>query len=74
MTPGGLWDSSKYAIKAMVKHENKRIETVDLTFAGPSTFHGEAVVTQKGDYEIIVYTFDPHTGNSGVDKAKVSVN
>ncbi len=74
MTPGGLWDSSKYEIKALVKHKGKITDTVNMNFAGPSTFKGEANVSSKGTYEIIVYAYDPQTGNTGVDKAAVIVN
>ncbi len=73
MTPGGLWDSSKYEIKALVKSNGKITETVNMNFAGPSTFKGEASVSQKGTYEIIVYAYDPQTGNTGVNKATVKV-
>jgi hypothetical protein len=45
-----------------------------MNFAGPSTFQGEATVSKKGDYEIIVYSYDPQTGNTGVDKVNVKVN
>ena len=58
----------------MVKYNGKIIDTVPLSFAGPSTFQGQATVSKKGDYEIIVYAFDPQTGNTGVDKVRVSVN
>ena len=58
----------------MVKYNGKIIDTVPLSFAGPSTFQGKATVSKKGDYEIIVSAFDPQTGNTGVDKVKVSVN
>ena len=58
----------------MVKYNGKIIDTVPLSFAGPSTFQGQATVTNKGNHEIIVYAFDPRTGNTGVDKVKVSVN
>lgn len=73
MTPGGLWDSSTYEIRMMVKQEDKVIETVGLDYAGPSTFSGQAVVKKKGAYELIVYAFDPRTGNSGVDRTTVTV-
>jgi hypothetical protein len=73
LTPGGLWDSSKYEIRALVKYEGKIIDTIEMAFAGPSAFQGEAVVKKKGEYEIIVYAFDPQTGNTGVDKVKVTV-
>ena len=73
MTPGGLWDSNKYEISALVKHEGKIIKTVPLAFAGPSTFQGKADVSNKGAYEIIVYAYDAATGNTGVDKTMVEI-
>lgn len=73
MTPGGLWDSSKYEIKALVKYDGRIIASAALAFTSPSTFQGEAVVTKKGVYEIFVYAFDPQTGNTGVDKTTVTV-
>ena len=45
-----------------------------MNFTGPSTFKGEASVSEKGTYEIIVYAYDPQTGNTGVNKATVKVN
>lgn len=74
MTPGGLWDSSKYEINALIKHKGKITDTVNIDFAGPSTFQGEANVLEKGKYEIIVYAYDPQTGNTGVDRVTVEVN
>ena len=58
----------------MVKYNGKIIDTVPMSFAGPSTFRGQAQVSQKGDYEIIVYAVDPQTGNTGVDRINVKVN
>ncbi len=74
MTPGGLWDSTKYEIEALVKYNGSIIDSIPLASAGPSMFQGEAVVSKKGTYEIIVYAFDPKTGNTGVDKAVVTVD
>ena len=34
----------------------------------------QVTVSDKGDYEIMVYAFDPRTGNTGVDRVKVSMN
>jgi hypothetical protein len=45
-----------------------------MNYAGPSTFQGEVTVSKNGDYEIIVYSYDPQTGNTGVDKVNVKVN
>jgi len=58
----------------MVKYDGKVTDTMTLDFAGPSTFKGGLKVTRAGKYEIIVYAFDPLTGNSGVDKMTVVVN
>ena len=58
----------------MVKYNGKIIDTVPLSFAGPSTFQGQVSVSKKGEYEIIVSAFDPQTGNTGVDKVRVTVN
>ncbi len=74
MTPGGLWDSNKYEIKALVKSKGKITDTVNMNFTGPSTFRGEANVSKKGTYEIVVYAYDPQTGNAGVDKVMVKVD
>ena len=74
MAPGGLWDSSKYEIKAIVKHKGGIIDSIPMYFAGSSTFRGEAIVKAKGRYEMIVYAFDPQTGNTGVDKTAVQVD
>jgi hypothetical protein len=50
------------------------VETVPLSFAGPSTFTGQVSVSKEGKYEVIVYAYDPQTGNTGVDKVTVNVN
>jgi len=44
-----------------------------MNYTGPSSFQGEAVVKKKGQYEIIIYAYDPQTGNTGVDKVRVTV-
>ncbi|UCH45614.1 MAG: hypothetical protein JSV11_02615 [Nitrospiraceae bacterium] len=44
-----------------------------MNYAQPSTFQATAEVSKKGIYEIIVYAFDPKTGNTGVDKKTVKV-
>ena len=44
-----------------------------MNYAGPSTFQGEALTKKKGQYEIIIYAYDPQTGNTGVDQVKVTV-
>jgi len=56
-----------------VKHDGRIIDSLVMNYAGPSTFQAKAEVSKKGTYEIIVYAFDPKTGNTGVDKKTVTV-
>jgi hypothetical protein len=56
----------------MVKREGKISESIPLSYAGsPNTFYGKLHIQRDGIYEIIVYAYDPLTGNTGVDKLKV---
>ena len=58
----------------MIKYKGAIIGTTAMDLAGPSTFQGKVTVKDKGEYEIIVYAYDAQTGNTGVDKVKVTVN
>jgi hypothetical protein len=66
--PMGLWDSSRYELQALVKHNGQVLTQVPLKYAGKtSTFEGALTVQHKGAYELTVTAFDPATGNTGVD-------
>lgn len=74
VTPDGIWDANNYEVAAMVKEENGEPVTVKLDpLQKPSTFTG-SVSLNPGNYEIIVYAFDPATGNTGVDKTNIIIN
>jgi hypothetical protein len=61
-------------VKAIVKHNGAAAETVSLAYANtPNTFEGSLNITKEGTYEVIVYSFDPANGNSGVDKTTFTV-
>jgi hypothetical protein len=67
--PGGLWDSDKMDVKALLKRDGKSIGALDLDFSGEaSQFSGTWEVTEKGVYEATVYAYDPANGNTGLDK------
>ncbi len=69
ITPDGIWDANKYEVKAIVKFNGTLSEVIPLSFANKaSTFEGTLEVTKEGIYEVTVYSFDPITGNAGVDK------
>ncbi len=73
--PGGIWDANKYAVKAIVKHNGEVIDTLPLSYANKtSTFEGKLDVTKEGVYELIVYSYDPDTGNTGVDKTTFKIS
>ena len=67
--PGGLWDSSKYELRAVVRRDGKPVTLVPLSYAGKtSAYEGQLSVQEKGAYEILVTAYDPNTGNTGVDR------
>lgn len=74
LTPGGIWDAAAYEVKALVKRDGIPYGELPLTYAGtPSRFGAPLEIAKPGSYEIIVYAFDPVSGNTGVDKTTVVV-
>jgi len=75
ITPDGLWDANVYEIEAMLMRDGKLLRTVPLSYAGkPSQFTTELEITEAGNYEAIVYAYDPANGSTGVDHATFSVD
>jgi len=61
-------------VKAILKHNGAADGIVTLVYANnPSTFEGSLNITKEGTYEVLVYSFDPSNGNSGVDKSTFTV-
>lgn len=72
--PGGIWNADNYEVSALIKEEKGDPVTVNLEpLQKPSTFSG-TISLSPGNYEIIVYAFDPVTGNTGVDKTNILIN
>lgn len=70
LTPGGIWDSSRFELFAEVWLKKTRIATVPLAYADkPSTFRGRVELPGNGKYRVVVYAFDPATGTAGLDRA-----
>lgn len=65
---GGVWDSDKFETKALVNKDGKRVSEINLSLVSTNLFEGNTSISAPGNYEIIVYAFDPKTGNTGVDK------
>lgn len=74
VTEGGIWDASQYEVKAVITDSNGDKREVALSQKEkPSTFTAQMNL-EKGLYEILVYAFDPVTGNTGVDKTNIIIN
>lgn len=74
ITPGGIWDAGKLQIAAMLERGAKTYPAAPLAYAGqPSTFSGEIVATEPGQYTVDVYAYDPSNGNTGVTKFAMTV-
>lgn len=73
VTEGGMWDASKYEVKALITENGEIKQSIDLKVAQkPSTFNGKATLA-PGNYQITVYAFDPVAGNTGVDKTNIII-
>lgn len=67
--PGGIWDSNQYEVETTIIKDGENIGSVPLKYAGEtSLFHGDIEISEPGTYELIVHSYDPVTGNTGVDR------
>lgn len=74
LTAGGMWDANKYEVSAVISAEGAEGKKIPLKITDkPSTFKG-AVNLTPGNYELLVYAFDPATGNTGLGKTNFIVN
>ena len=72
--PGGLWDANGFEVRARVSRNGMRAGEVALAYAGEtSQFAGEIPAGEPGAYEIVVYAYDPKSGNTGLDRTTVVV-
>lgn len=75
VTPAGLWDADQYEVGMLVAREGQDTADIAMRYAGKSSrFTGEVPVTGPGVYDISVYAYDPHTGNTGIDRTTVIVD
>ncbi len=68
ISKGGTWDADEIEIKAVIKRNNKFVFEKPLKFVDVNLFEGTFKIEKEGKYEIIVYAYNPQTGNTGVDK------
>lgn len=72
ISAGGLWNAEQYEIMAVIKSGGKTIREIPLQAEKPSFFTGKTNL-KPDSYELVVYAFDPITGNTGVDKTNFHV-
>ncbi|MDT0644181.1 hypothetical protein RM553_15195 [Zunongwangia sp. F363] len=73
ITDGGIWNANQYEIKAVISSSGNQVKDIPLKVGEKSsTFFAETRLN-SGVYEIMVYAFDPVTGNSGLAKTNVIV-
>lgn len=66
---GGLWDADGYQVRAIVLRGGARLRELPLAYAGEtSRFEAELAIDGPGAYEVIVYAYDPASGNTGLDR------
>lgn len=74
VTENGIWDASQYEVKAILTNSDGVSKEIEMKQKDkPSTFKAEASL-EKGLYEVLIYAYDPATGNTGVDKTNIIVN
>lgn len=73
VTPGGIWNADQYEVSAIITKDSGESNVVKLKAEEkPSTFSATTSLS-PGNYEIVVYSFDPVTGNTGLDKTNIII-
>ena len=74
VTKDGIWDANQYEVKAIITGSEGFSEEVTMNQEDKaSTFKAE-VNLKEGMYEVLIYAYDPVSGNTGVDKTNIIVN
>ncbi|AWF83087.1 hypothetical protein BTJ40_20930 [Microbulbifer sp. A4B17] len=74
LTDGGLWDGSKIEVVALIKRDGKPFARVPLEIQEMmNTFSAPFATDVPGVYEVVLYAYDPRTGNTGVDRGSFIV-
>ncbi len=69
-----FWPPDAYEVATYLKKDGQLREILPLSFCQKTNcFATDLTLEETGDYEFIVYAYDPKTGNTGVDKTTVVV-
>lgn len=70
----GLWPPDRLEVKAILTQNGEKLREITLPFAGPANlFQGKTSIKEPGIYEIIVYSYDKTTGNTGANQTMVQI-
>lgn len=73
-SPGGLWDSNRFHITAMIEHDGKALPERPLAYSGTiSQYELSFRPDTAGVYNVVVQAYDASTGNTGVDRTSFTV-
>ncbi|MCM8568262.1 hypothetical protein NE848_02665 [Gramella jeungdoensis] len=70
----GIWDASQYEVKALITSDKGETSEIKLNQADKVSTFSAKTNLDKGLYEILIYAYDPVTGNTGVDKTNIIIN
>lgn len=69
INPGGLWEANDIEVRGLIYRNEQQVSSLDMQYAGKtSQFKGSLEVDQSGTYEVVVYAYDPSSGNTGLDR------
>lgn len=74
ITSGGIWDADGIEVKAQIKKDGALTDEISLSVTETSLFEGSFQPAEAGNFEIIIYAYDPVTSNTGVDKVNFILN
>jgi hypothetical protein len=73
-SPGGLWDSKRFEITALIEHDGKALPARPLSYSGTtSQYELSFRPDTPGVYNVVVQAYDASTGNTGVDRTSFTV-
>lgn len=73
-SPGGLWDSNRFQITAMIEHDGQPLPERPLAYSGTaSQYELSFLPDTAGVYNVVVQAYDATTGNTGIDRTTFTV-
>lgn len=70
----GLWPPEKFEVKAILLRNGEKLREIALSFTGSvNLFQGKTVIEEPGVYEVVVYSYDKMTGNTGANQTMLQI-